>query len=184
MQDLPELPPIPRPLVDQANALYRALQTSRATFGEQLHMVYRYMDSFAPYLAQFTSCSRAGKGCSHCCRIDVQITTLEAENIWLYTRRPVQPTNGPITTGHKTPCPFLDNAGACTVYEQRPLICRIYHVAGDPAHCDPKSGVKQIHYGHPPTFGNDIFANLVSWTHQVAINNGGTVRDIRDFFPA
>ena len=71
MQDLPELPPIPRPLVDQANALYRALQASRATLGEQLHMVYRYMDSFAPYLAQFTSCSRAVQsprlGCIQSC---------------------------------------------------------------------------------------------------------------------
>jgi hypothetical protein len=179
MPVLPELPPIPRPFVDQANALYRALQASRATFGEQLHMVYLYMDSFQPYLAQFTTCS---KGCSHCCRIDVQITTLEAENIWLYTRRPAQPT-GPITTGHKTPCPFLSKDGACSIYAERPLICRIYHVVGEPSNCASNSVVKQIHYGHPPSFGNDIFANLVSWTHQVAINNGGTVRDIRDFFP-
>ena len=183
MPVLPELPPIPRPYFDKATSLYRALQTSRAPLGEQLQMVYRYMDSFQPYLAQITTCSRAGKGCSHCCRIDVQITTLEAENIWLYTRRLAQPT-GPITTGHKTPCPFLDKEGACSIYKQRPLICRIYHVAGDPVHCDPASGAKQIHYGHPPKFGNNIFKNLIGWTHHVAINNGGTVRDIRDFFPA
>ena len=182
MQDLPELPPIPRSLVDQANALYRALQTSRATFSEQLHMVYRYMDSFQPYLAQFTTCSKQGKGCSHCCRIDIQITSLEAENIWFYTRRSAQLT-GPVTTGHKTPCPFLANDGACSIYAERPLICRIYHVTGDPAYCDPKSGAKQSHYGHPPRFGNDIFRNLLRWTDHVASNNGGTVRDIRDFFP-
>ncbi|MDE1948749.1 MAG: YkgJ family cysteine cluster protein [Burkholderiales bacterium] len=32
------------------------------------------------------------------------------------------------------PCPFLEQ-GSCSIYEERPLTCREYHVVSDPAHC-------------------------------------------------
>jgi Fe-S-cluster containining protein len=40
-------------------------------------------------------------------------------------------------TGHRfrvltLPCPFLDGSGKCTVYEQRPLICRTFPLYPEP----------------------------------------------------
>lgn len=177
---MPELPPVPKSLVEKANALYTYLMLSRAPLGEQLHAVYQYTDEFSTYLAQFMSCS---KGCSYCCNMDVQITTLEAAYIQVHTGVILREA-GPFTTGHRDPCPFLTNGGGgtCGIYLARPLMCRLYHAVGVPENC--KHGCTQIHYGHPPLFGNDIFANLVRWVHHVTIEGGGTLRDIRDFFPA
>lgn len=173
-----DLPPVPRPLVEKANILYTYLMQSRAPLGEQLHAVYRYTDEFSHYLNQYMSC---GKGCSYCCHMDVQITTLEAAYIQAHTG--VTP-NGSVslTTGHRDSCPFLDSGGTCGIYSARPLMCRLYHAIGDPKNCEPSR--TQMHYGHPPLFGNAIYANLVRWVHHVTIEGGDALRDIRDFFPA
>jgi Fe-S-cluster containining protein len=172
-----KLPPIPRSLVDDANALYVSLNQPGHGLGEQLKRVYAYLDKFAPYVSSFVSCS---KGCSHCCSIDVQLTTLEAEYIQVHAGVPIHPEGG-LTTGHRTPCPFLTDAGACGIYEHRPVVCRIYHALGDPRNCQP--GRPQMQYGAPPQYGNDIFANLVGWVHHVTAYANGTCKDIRDFFP-
>lgn len=37
------------------------------------------------------------------------------------------------------PCPLLDvERGKCRVWEQRPMVCRMHFVTGDPAHSNPK----------------------------------------------
>jgi Fe-S-cluster containining protein len=177
----PELPPVPKALVDKANALYSYLQSTKDMMGDQLQAIYHYLDEFRPYLDQFITCG--GKGCSHCCRMDVQLTTLEAEYLAISAKVPINHAPRALTTGHTDACPFLDGEGACGVYEVRPLVCRLYHAAGDPDDCQP--GRKQIQYGAPPKFGNDIFFNLVNWLNQVVVlQSGGQWRDIRDFFPA
>ncbi|WP_368073434.1 YkgJ family cysteine cluster protein [Ralstonia sp. NFACC01] len=172
-----KLPPIPESLVHNANALYASLNQPGRSLGEQLKQVYTYLDEFRPYVNSFVSCS---KGCSHCCSIDVQLTTLEAEYIQVYAGVPLDAREG-LTTGHRTPCPFLTDAGACGIYEHRPVVCRIYHALGDPKNCLP--GRSQIQYGAPPKYGNDIFANLVRWVHHVTAHANGTCKDIRNFFP-
>lgn len=175
---VPDLPPVPRPLVEKANALYIYLTQSGDSLGEKLQAVYRYTDEFSQFISQFMSC---GRGCSYCCSIDVQITTLEAH--YIQERTGISARGGmSITTGHRDPCPFVATDGSCSAYSVRPLVCRIFHAAGEPTNCRP--GGTQIQYGHPPSFGNDIYANLVRWTHHVTIEAGGTLRDIRDFFPA
>ena len=173
----PDLPPVPRPLVEKANALYTYLVHSRAPLYEQLHAVYRYTDEFSSFISQFMSCS---KGCAYCCHMDVQMTTLEAEYIQVNAGVALRITKS-ITTGHRDPCPFLAKGGSCGIYSARPLACRLYHAAGEPANCQP--GRLQNHYGHAPLFGNPIYANLVRWVHHVMIEGGGALRDIRDFFP-
>jgi Fe-S-cluster containining protein len=171
------LPPIPRALVNEANALYDSLNQLGRQLGEQLTLVYAYLDKFGPYVSTFASCS---KGCSHCCSMDVQLTTLEAEYIQVHTGVPLRAA-GRLTTGHRSPCPFLTDAGACGIYRFRPLVCRIFHALGDPENCRP--GREQIQYGAPPQYGNDIFLNLLGWVNHVTIHADGTCRDIRDFFP-
>lgn len=171
------MPNIPSDLVEKANALYQYLMSTKDTLGVQLHAIYRYLDGFQPYLAPYMSCS---KGCSHCCHMDVQLSPLEAAYIQMRTGTQMhQPRS--LTTGHLTPCPFLSEAGACSVYDARPLVCRIFHAMGDPENCRP--GRDQLQYGHPPTYGNEVFANLMGWIRHQETQNGWSPRDIRDFFP-
>lgn len=145
----------------------------------KLEAVYRLMDEIAPFIASFTSCS---KGCSHCCQFDVQLTTFEAEYIYLKTGVPHR-SSGSLTTGHSTACPFLTDASECGIYQVRPLACRTYHVLGDPAICaDPAA--EQIQYGTEGCgFGNIIYKELIGWVHFQTAHLNGKLRDIRDFFP-
>ena len=71
-----ELPPIPDNLVDQANKLYSELGNSDKILFDQVTSIYNYMDEMEKYVSTFTTCR---KGCAHCCKIDVQITVIEAE---------------------------------------------------------------------------------------------------------
>lgn len=73
-------------------------------------------------------------GCTHCCHIPVSMTTTEAELIGrAIGRRPAPlPENLPeVAAGYDNPCPFLANAagsspGTCSIYEHRPLACRLH----------------------------------------------------------
>ena len=63
------------------------------------------------------SCRR---GCSACCSDDLSVTRIEAENIRLRNADLIR---------HAAPhpigaCAFLDQEGACRIYEDRPTICR------------------------------------------------------------
>jgi Fe-S-cluster containining protein len=93
---------------------------------------------------------RCGKGCSHCCRLWVGITRDEAEllaeRVRAGTARP-DPVRMEVQSRWTSPydfigkpreeaaCVFLGDDGACTVYEDRPSICRVVLVASDPELC-------------------------------------------------
>jgi len=172
-----KLPPIPHELLFSARALSPCLNNSAIHPSVQLNAAYEYLDKFSVFVKTFASC---GKGCAHCCKIDVHITTLEADYIQrktgiTYDRGHV------VTTGHFLSCPFLSNDEGCGIYHHRPLVCRIYHATGAPDNCVP--GQVQMQYGAPPKYGNQIYASLVSWLHVRTASLGGIMRDIRDFFP-
>jgi Fe-S-cluster containining protein len=93
---------------------------------------------------------RCGKGCSHCCRMWVGVTGDEAD---LLARRVAEGTARPDLRRmalqapwgspaefmgrprEEADCVFLGADGACTVYEDRPSICRAVLVASDPELC-------------------------------------------------
>lgn len=176
-QEFP-LPPLPENLRrDAQDRLMPLLNSQDGTWGEKLAVAYDFVDRFKLFLADKATCS---KGCSHCCHMDVQITSIEAEMISLPLRIPMQAGRA-ITTGHTSPCPFLSDAGACSVYELRPMACRMFHAFSNPKNCMP--GGRQAMYGHPPNYGNDIWKNLMMWLHMNTLQMGGAIRDIRDFFP-
>lgn len=176
--DTIELPEIPQSLIDQANKLYAELNSPGCNLIEKLESVYRYLDQFNNYFSTFATCQ---KGCSYCCHYDVQITSFEAEYIYIKTGRPHNPDT-PHTFNHEKPCPFLSSGGQCGIYPIRPIICRTFHAVGDPENC--ADGKDQLQYGSPQSnFGNPIYKNLVTWVHFQTVHAGGHCKDIRDFFP-
>lgn len=179
-QPAPALPPVPRALLDEADHLINVRLNGPGTLFEHLTLAYAFLDKVSRELVStFTTCS---KGCSHCCRMDVQITTFEAEYIVMASGIPHAP-EARFTQGHKGACPFLSSSGECSIYHIRPLLCRTYHVFSDPKLCGiPGAAVAQ--YGSMESnMGNILYRGIASWVHFQNQHMTNDVKDIRDFFP-
>lgn len=175
-----ELPPVPRALLDEADLLLNVRLNGPGTLLEHLTLAYAFLDKVSrEFVSTFATCS---KGCPHCCRMDVQITTFEAEYIVMATGIPHVP-NARFTTGHKGACPFLSNAGECSIYAFRPLFCRTYHALSDPKLCGtPGADIAQ--YGSMESnMGNILYRGVATWVHFQNQHVTGGIKDIRDFFP-
>lgn len=159
--------------------LFRRLKWVTSTFRmsrfETLKWIYRYLNNYSRFVSTFSVCM---KGCSHCCSIDIYISTLEAAYISEHTKKPYN-TTSPYTRGHTTPCPFLASDGACSIYDYRPFNCRTFHTLDDPQYC--ASGNSHAIYGASSMgYGSTILAELA---HAIdRLNNGHPKKDIRDFF--
>jgi Fe-S-cluster containining protein len=86
-----------------------------------LALFYRKVDEEIERLAEVHAdklvCSR---GCSTCCVDNISVFTVEAGNI-LHHHEDLLVTAEPHAAGA---CAFLDEAGACRIYHQRPYVCR------------------------------------------------------------
>ncbi len=129
-------------MVESAKALARTEKIPPLTaFWRLLDLAYQHK---APPL----TCE---KGCAHCCHTAVALTRLEWDGILNYVRENGIDLNAVIERSRKTvervrqtletskdldtvdwhrlvvnqPCPFLGDDGACTIYEARPLDCRM-----------------------------------------------------------
>ena len=116
----------------------------------------------APFLAlrpEALAAVQCRRGCSHCCRIRVDVTADEAallsERIRAGTAHP-DPARLAIQRTWAAPadflgkpraeadCVFLGADGACTVYEDRPSACRALLVASAPELCRDAQGATQV----------------------------------------
>lgn len=89
-----------------------------------------------------TSCQ---KGCSHCCHINVDALPFEAERLWaLYDRSKDDVVkeqaqhseeNYGVLPREKAACVFLKD-NACSIYDERPFVCRMQLVATPAEFCD------------------------------------------------
>jgi Fe-S-cluster containining protein len=120
------------------------------------------------------------KGCAHCCKIPVAISEWEALRIAKSTGRTARPVRAPATREENVarftgkPCPFLKD-NLCTVYEVRPMVCRLFHsLEDDPELCDTEK-----HPGQAIRRSNDD-PFVYAWGWIVSDLQTG---DIREFFP-
>lgn len=119
-----------------------------------------------------------GSGCNYCCYQAVSVSELEVRAISKLTgRKYTKPKNTSVHEDRKkylgVPCTFLDK-GRCSVYEERPLICRTHLNL---------SNVNEI-----CKVGNDLshdvpYLDTSALTPAIGLICGVDFHDIRDWFP-
>jgi len=88
---------------------------------EAIEQFYREVDARAAAVVQTLGRRlKCRRGCCSCCVDNLTVFEVEAENI--HRRHlPLLQSDTPHPPGG---CAFLDNAGACRIYAERPYVCR------------------------------------------------------------
>lgn len=74
-------------------------------------------------------------GCAHCCHVPVQVTAMEAD--YIQKKAGIEAANllaVSFFTPDNSPCPFLKKS-MCSIYEYRPLNCRVFASMDSVEHC-------------------------------------------------
>lgn len=143
----------------------------------RLRKLYQVADEMMSHTAGFVACKR---GCNHCCHIPLLITPMEADLIAADTgvRRRVPRTASAAEAaepfeGYTKPCTFLVD-GECSIYEQRPLACRVhYNVDDDDMLCRLDGPVPL------PV----PYLDVTPFRAAYLVITGIKLADIREFFP-
>lgn len=145
---------------------------------ERLLALYRVADILGRAIAPYAACKAR---CSHCCHIPVAMAPTEARLIGSKTgRRAASPSlslkaDEGIAMGYGNPCPFLKD-DACSIYEHRPLMCRVHwNMDDDALLCELHP---EIDVGIPVPY-----MDVTSFRKLYIFICGPLMADIRRFFP-
>lgn len=147
----------------------------------KLARIRKSVETLFAYASEHVACKM---GCAYCCHQAIDISRLEAEFIQgktgikhVHISNP--PLRDPLDFSEKTPCPFLKQ-GACSIYEYRPVICRIaVNLDRDSYWCKFENWHKPGGAVPKPTF-HSVYSAYTE-LHDKA---SSIMADIRDFFPA
>ena len=176
-----DLPNFTQEFVSQINNNLILLQDRNIDVYKKLEAVYNESDKVA-FLSPYFSCHA---GCSFCCKYDVLITAFEANYIAKKNHYPIK--NEKLSIKNNSFCPFLKD-NICSIYKYRPLICRTYHVRGNPkeCECDYNNAVSKRleQYGTKiGGYGNKIYSEFAGFIDYVNISIfKGELKDIRNYF--
>ena len=170
---------LPPEMTQREDSIAKKMALENSSNKSKLHKIYLLADEITQVAKPFIAC---GNGCANCCKMNVMISTVEAERIG----NAIGSNPAKITASRRhdqsrflgVSCTFLKN-DSCSIYSDRPLVCRTHVAFDDSAYwCDPsRSTVK----GMPMI----TFGGLQSALHEItAVSNKNVYADIRDFFPA
>lgn len=149
--------------------------------------VHRLVDELNEYIftdPKIQSLSPCTSGCSACCHTQVSVTSDEAELLALKIREGVEINLDRLhvqmaaknsssafyaLTFEERKCVFLDKDNHCSVYEDRPSVCRTNAVIGEASQCDTSEEIKPTRLVKTPEADLAIYA---SFLHS---ENGGTL---------
>ena len=169
---------LPSALDEWDDRIDTELVKMNASLKAKLGRIYRLVDAVSEVAAPYTACR---KGCSGCCKMNVSITSHEAERLADVSGRKmvtvVRPPKHPEDKFAGVPCPFLVN-DECSVYEARPFACRAHRSFDlDSYWCQPErafvAGMGMVRLG----------GATKAYAAVTAATKLGGFADIRDFFP-
>jgi Fe-S-cluster containining protein len=155
---------------------------SHKSIGYKILTYWQIVDEIMSYTQDDVACKA---GCSHCCYAAVLLPHAEAEVIGRRIRR--EPAKAKkrknahdVRWGYDNPCVFLGDDERCTIYENRPMVCRVhYSLDVDALMCEmtpPES--------KPVPFYNDMIYQqtllMLIAQHTRSIPSCG---EIREFWP-
>lgn len=168
---------LPPALLAEDQRIADELSRSNASPREKLGRIYQLIDAFSDAAQPYTPCQ---SGCGACCRMNVAITSLEAERLAEFSGRMPATLAGPVAHAPSdfsgVPCPFLVEE-RCSVYEVRPLACRSHRTFDvDNYWCQPERAADAI-------LAQVKLPGLTkAYTGIVAASALGGLADIRDYF--
>lgn len=171
-QDLATLPPFPQPLLQKFVALKR--QTVNVKPLKFLELVYQFMDEYNKFVAEFSVCQ---KGCSHCCRIPVEVSALEAQ--YIANKYNIAANSIPVDGKDIHACPFLKK-NVCRIYDARPFNCRSFHTLDNPKYCATNED-HQVYGSAGFNYGSDLLIEI-AYAIKMMNRNERSSMDIRDLF--
>ena len=172
------LRPFREELEELVYASVKLVQLS-ATVGYKHRKLISIVSNIGEIAAKVTPCK---KGCSHCCKMAVAMTSYEANVIGNHIGVPPAPVVTDLNNLESfaeehigKPCPFLKKS-ECSIYEVRPIACRThFNLSSYPALCDL--------IDHPGNSVPNLNLNTL-WNAQMQIYAADSeFGDIRDFFP-
>jgi Fe-S-cluster containining protein len=144
--------------------------------------VIKIVDRMGKALRPHVACE---SGCSQCCHMNTMIYEHEAKRLAEVSGRqmtalPYRPLDVVFAEGAKynfLPCPFLVNK-KCSVYDDRPLVCRVHHSLSNSAlDCNPFIATQR-----PPMYDPDIVEVPYRMLNRAA-NPMEPWGNIAEFFP-
>ena len=166
-------------MLNAEDQLPAAISRLNASPRSKLNRIDLVADELSNARSPFVACA---KGCSACCHMNVSVTRAEAERLGAAVgRRPVEIRETVLHASNEfsgKACPFLDAAGSCSIYADRPLACRKHaSFFEDDLAC--QTGV--MDEVEVPMVS---FSGLDEALFTVSAKQGKVVlADIRDFFP-
>lgn len=171
LQKKPEFLSIVKKMLKRLKRISSSLERARfihKTIDEYNEEVFSH-----PLVKELSPCRR---GCTACCHTQVSVTADEAELLIMRVN------NGLIIDKERLKslmhagddarkyfaipykeraCIFLDSAGACRVYEDRPAVCRTNAVLGPASQCDTTSSVLPTRLIRTPKSDMVIYASYM-----------------------
>lgn len=167
------------PAIDRRDdVIASTIALENSSVRSKLGKVYALLSEVSQAADGFVAC---GKGCSSCCKMNVSVTSIEAERLASLTGRAMARVQHPVAHAQArfagVPCPFLVNE-ECSVYEARPYACRAHFSFDDTAFwCHPDrayvGGMGQLELGGAKE----------AYLHIAGCSSLRGFADIRDFFP-
>jgi Fe-S-cluster containining protein len=143
-------------------------------------VIEQVMPVLSPGFSGKVTCSN---GCAHCCRQStILIDEIDAEVLAAHTGRKISSATPTNRKWQGIACPFLNEAEQCSVYEIRPMTCRMSLSVDRPIKCKTEEPRNMVNL---PTLNTAIFLDLLKPPLKESLlkSRGGKERDIREFFP-
>lgn len=168
---------IPSELSKREDDIQINLAKENASSRSKLRKIYNLMADLGKVAEPYIAC---GKGCSSCCKMNVKISQLEAnqigEKIGKKAKMLIKSKNYSSNEFIGIACIFLKD-DACTIYDVRPFVCRKHIWFDTSAYwCDPSRSLDV-------TMPMIEFSGALGAFFDVTMKDGiGVHADIRDFF--